>query len=298
MAKDDPTIQLSAELMNTPADVKALLDYGAAQMVHPPIANPDGSFMHFVGKDVRTQTVPALNPALPDFVTVAEVVVEPKSFTDYIIAFKSNDAICRASLGKNEIVAVLDYHGQARKDPADASGLAKPNRLAHTVTLQCPFDRDYAKWRAVFGGKKFDQRELAELIEDLIHTIHEPAAADLLEMIADLKVDRQIKFKSARNERNGNVQFTYEEVDVPGSSATASAVTGAVSLPEKIAIVTPIFQGGPATLLEAKLRYRMDKGVVAFTIAVPGLVNVEREAFRSIGEHVRQDTGTPVYYVA
>lgn len=51
-------------------------------------------------------------------------------------------------------------------------------------------------------------------------------------------------------------------------------------------------------VLEARLRYSMDKGQVAFRFVVPGIEKAERDAFRSFGEHVREKTGVPVYYVA
>jgi len=279
--------------LELPADVADLLRMGETWTVSDPFTGPDGSITHFIGEKIHAVTVPALNPILPDFVSAEEVVVEPLSFIDYISLFKSSTAICKASLGQNQILAILDYHGSARAGDRDA---ASAGRLRHTITLKCPFDRDYAKWRAVLGGAKtFDQRELAEFIEDMIHTISNPPAADLLESIADLKIDRAVKFKSFRNEENGNISFAYEEIDAPANQVPGN---GKVSLPKEVVIVTPIFQGGPAVELRAKLRHRMDKGVVAFRFAVPGLDNEERIAFRSIGEDVREKTGTPVFYTA
>lgn len=269
-------------------DAEALLRMGESQALHPPITNPDGSITHFHGRDTHRVNVNALNPILPSFVTAAEVVIEPISFIDYIRTFKSPTAICKASLGGNQIVAYLDYHGAAQTGVAVG---AVPNRLQHTVTLMCPFDRDYAKWRKAFNGGKFDQRELAEFIEDMIHTISEPAAADLLEAVADLNIDRQVRFKSVRNERNGNLSIAYEEMDA------ASPGQGTISLPEHIVIVLPIFQGAVAVQLKVRLRYRLDKGAIVFLMSVPGLDNEERIAFRSIGEKVREDTNTPVFYV-
>lgn len=286
MAKTDP-ITVPLELDATTADVEALIRYGRDSAVAPPVTNPDGSITHFLGKDVQRVVVPAVNPVLPTFVAQSETVVEPASFIAYITDFKSPTAICKASLKTNSIVAVLDYHGRAR----EAGEAAVPGRGAHQVVLQCPYDLDYAKWKKAFSTP-FDQKQLAEFIEDMIHTISRPAAADLLEAIGDMKIDRAVRFRSARNDRNGNVAFTYEEVDVEHPDS------GVLTLPEHIQIVVPIFQGGISQAFEVRLRFRMDKGVVTFLLSVPGLDKEEREAFRRIGEEVREKTATQVYYVA
>lgn len=270
--------------VNTFADA---FDRGLAFSVAEQMTKPDGTIVVFSGKDMKTTEFPPLNRPLPAYVTLAEVVVEPASFIDYITNYKSVSAICRASLGQNRITALLDYHGRAREGTADA---ATPNHLAHSVTLLCPYDVDYAKWRDTFG-KKLDQRELGEFITEMLYTIGSPPAADLLEAIADLKVDRKVSFKSARNDRNGNVQFTYDETD-------DDSVHGQVTLPEGIQVVVPIFQGGNPQAFDVRLRYRLDKGAIVFILDLPGRDKAERDAFRSIGEKVRTDTNTPVFYVA
>jgi len=292
MAREQMTTPLRAEIETTIGDVALLLDRGRDSAVAAPIANADGSVTHFVGKDVHPVTVPALNPVLPEFVSQQETMVEPASFAAYITQFKSPTAICRASLGKNSIVAVLDYHGRARENDSKA---AVPGRSAHTVTLLCPFDLDYARWRPVFQGKQtFDQSELARFLEDMIHTIGAPPAGDLLDAIADLEIVRHVHFKSARNDRNGNINIAYQELD----DENVAGRDGSLTLPDHVEIVVPIFQGGNPVQLTAKLRHRMDKGQVAFSLIVPSIDVKEREAFRAIGDGVAKDTDTPVFYVA
>lgn len=271
----------------TRGDVEVAIDALGDKFVSSSFALADGGTLVLRGKDLVAEKFPALNPVLPDFVTTAETVIEPASFKDYVASYKSETAICKASLGSNKIVAVLDYHGRAREGDRLS---AVPNRMAHTVTLLCPWDLDYAKWREAFG-KPMDQNAFANLLEDLVHTISEPAVADLAEAIDDLRIDRAIRFKSKVNRRNGTVQFTYEETEPDGD-----AEGGEVRLPEVVKIVVAMFQGGELVQLDAKLRYAIDKGKVFFTLAVPGIDKLERDQFRRIGEDVRSVTGTPVFY--
>lgn len=270
-------------------DVETVLDEMGDHYVSEGLPLANGDEVRFVSQKLKREVLLALNPVLPEFVTQTETVVEPASFKDYIIAYKSTTAICRASLSRNEIIAVLDYHGRARQAERDA---ALPQRCVHNVTLKCPFDLDYAKWRAVFD-KPLSQGMLGTLLEDMVHTIAEPAVADLQEAIDELRIDRAVKFQSKVNRRNGTVQLTYEEVEGDGTNGG-----GRVNLPEEIKIVLPVFQGGELVQLDAKLRYAMEKGVVIFKVVVPGLDKVERDQFRRIGEDVRNVTDTPVFYTA
>jgi hypothetical protein len=278
-------------LSSLPADVVALLATGKDTSVSDPVSNPDGSRTYFLGEGIHAHKIEPLNKTLPDRVSQVETVVEPASFVDYVTQFKTSTAIFRASLSKNTIEAVLDYHGRAREADRDH---ALPQPLTHKITLNCPFDVDYAKWRKVFG-QPLKQGEFAELIEDMIHTIAAPPASDLTEAINDLKVDRAVRFKSGRNERNGTVQLTYEEVDAEGSGDIGS---GRIGLPQEIQLITSIFQGGPLVNLVVKLRYRLERGTISFILAVPGLDKIERDHFRTIGEDVSTKTGTPIFYTA
>ncbi|MBK1793388.1 DUF2303 family protein [Devosia sp. WQ 349] len=272
----------------TRGDVEVALEAIEASYLSPAMKAPNGDDYYFIGDGLRLQNIPALNPVLPARVAQSETVVEPASFIDYITMFKTSTAICKASLSRNQIVAVLDYHGRAR----EGADHALPQPQTHLATLQCPFDLDYAKWRKVIG-QPLGQHAFAELLEDMVHTISEPPVADLMDAINDLKIDREVRFKSGRNDRNGTVQITYEEVDSEGQRSD-----GRVALPQEVKIVVPIFQGGGLIQLDAKLRYRMDKGTIAFIIAVPGLDKLERDEFRRIGEDVRNKTNTPVFYTA
>lgn len=278
----------NTELKTPRGDVDAVLAELGDHYVSAPVDTPDGGQIVFISEKLTAKEIKPLNPKLPDFVTASLTVIEPTSFKEYIIAFKSSTAICRASLGQNNIVAVLDYHGDARKGDREE---AVPQRCTHSVTLSCPYDLDYAKWKKIFD-EPLSQNDFGNVLEDLVHTIAEPAVADLEEAIDSLRIDKAVRFQSKVNRRNGNVTFVYDEVDSPGQTDSG----GTVSLPEEVKIVVSIFQGGPAIQLTAKLRYRLDKGQVKFILVVPGLDAIERDQFRRIAEDVRQVTNTPVFY--
>lgn len=270
-------------------DVAAALDAVAGKFVSEVYTDERGDEHLFVALGLRRETIPALNPALPVFVDQREEFVEPASFERYLIGYKSPTAICRASLRQNSITAVLDYHGQARTEAGDG---AVPGRCKHVAVLTCPWDLDYAKWRKVLG-EFLPQQAMLEFLEDMIHTIAQPVAADLLEAFGDIHIGRITRFRSRRNDKNGTVTVLYDEQDETGTTKD-----GSLELPDNVVLVLPMFQGGEVETLTAKVRVRMDKGVLLLGLAVPGLDKRERDGFRKIGDGVAEATGTPVFYVA
>lgn len=273
------------------ADSVQLIDRASSLFVSPTIERPDGSALVLASERLTEIEIPALNPVLRDHVVQAEELVENASFIAYLVAYASKTAFCRASLSQNRIDAVLDYHGRARTSDTDA---AVPGRCTHTATLLCPFDVDYAKWRPILLGEKMLlQRDFIEFLQDMIHTVHAPPAAELLEVAEDLAIDRVVRFRSASNDRNGNVKFTYDEQDEGGGPHN-----GEYKLPEHVQLILPIFQGGNPQVLEPRLRYRMKDGILMLGLKLAGIETKEREAFRSIAEKVRADTKIDVYYTA
>ena len=75
-------------------DVAAALDAVAGSYVSPGFKSDDGGTHVFVGAGLRRESFAPLSPFLPDFVTQSETLIEPKSFIDYLIAFRSSTAIC------------------------------------------------------------------------------------------------------------------------------------------------------------------------------------------------------------
>jgi Uncharacterized conserved protein (DUF2303) len=276
---------------NVRGDVEVALDALGDKFVSAPIILADGRTILLHSATLRLHEIAALNPVLPDHVIGSEVVIEEDSFIAYVLQFASSTAVCKASLAKNQIEAVLDYHGRAREGGEAVNDGAVPQRLAHKATLQCPYDLDYAKWKAVFG-KPLEPKTLAYFVEDMIHTIGTPPAADLLEAVNDFKLERVVRFKTARSDRSGTISFGYEETDVEGGGEH----DGTIKLPQEIEIIVPIFQGGNPIQLKAKLRYVMDKGKLSFILAVAQLDKIERDTFRNIGERVARETKLPVFY--
>ena len=60
----------------------------------------------------------------------------------------------------------------------------------------------------------------------------------------------------------------------------------------------PIFQGAQPSALTTRLRYRLQDGKLFLGLVLNGIETKEREAFRAIGEKVREEAALAVFYVA
>ncbi len=234
--------------------------------------------------------VEPLDKPLPDRITASETFIEPDSLIAYIEAFRRPEMIAKASLSNRTIVVVLDYHTPVETPEGGTLTLpAEVGAGTHKATLDCLFDPDFAKWKALFD-KPIPQEAFGDLVEDMIHTIADPAAAELITAVRDIEIDRVSKIKSKINKRDGTTNLILEEVD--------TAKTTSYSIPTAVTLAVPVFQGGPLVGIMCYLRYSIDQQGLKFKLVPPGLEKTIRDEFRRIAEEVRRDTSVPIYYTA
>lgn len=259
-----------------------------------PIVLPNGDTVIFHGSDISHYHVPNLNPILPDDVKASEVFAEPGSLAQYVVMFKTPTAILKASVSAFTVIALLDYHEPVH----DADGnefdgervklAPKPNRVQHHATYKAELHPDFVKWRQKFG-QPLGQVEYAEFIEDMLHTIVEPEAADLLEALTDLKVHRAAQFENKVDLRGGKINLTFKEEDSQG---------GRIALPDHIVLGVPIFLGGATLRLTLKLRYKLEGRTLKLFVVCPGIETTVRNEFQLIAETIRDRTETPLFFTA
>lgn len=241
------------------------------------VRTPEGYTWHEIG---------ALNPKLPEFVTQAETQIDQDSFNAYVTRFKTVNTVIFAHPFTPSMTAVLDYHGESDGSLTPATA----NHHVHVSTFACEFDEDWKRWREI-DRREIGQYEFACFIEEMLHTIGEPDGADLLDMAANLKINRGIVMKSTKRLDNGTIDVEYREEDT-----ASTAKTGSINLPDEITIVAPIYMLREAQAVVAKLRYRVEKGEpLRFRIDILNRKTIELEAFRVMAGEVAEATGCPVY---
>lgn len=154
------------------------------------------------------------------------------------------------------VTAIFDDHGGDVGD--DDEGHLAAGWREHRAVLEVRMDPDWMAWAAV-DGKRMDQVELAEFLNDQLHVITAPRAAELVSAITTFSTRRNVTFSQVVNLDSGEQEFTY--LDKQGHEAAGTAV-----LPNKISLGLRPFYGAPETVLEVWLRYRLDQGRLTFTL--------------------------------
>lgn len=163
-----------------------------------------------------------------------------------------------------------------------------PGWQAHICTLGLELDEDWTKWTGRHGVL-MSQEEAAEFIEDLLHTVVEPDAADLLEVVSSLQVHRQMVVGQTVQLRSGATQITYSDDD------TASAGHGTLEVPSRFTVQTPVFAGAPATQFTCRFRYRQQGRALKVAYLIDRRRQIERGAFAAVIAQISA-TGRPVLF--
>jgi len=159
-----------------------------------------------------------------------------ESFLAYYERFHNDASVVFVDREAAKVEAVLDYHAEG----APAWG-------SHRIKYQMPYTPEWRAWKAG-DGKKMNQVEFSEFIEERIADFDEPEGAAMLEVAKNLKAQKKVEFASAVNIANGDVQFTYE---------TETHAKGHVDVPETFSIGVKLFEDGNGYRVEARLRYRI-----------------------------------------
>jgi uncharacterized protein YfdQ (DUF2303 family) len=203
-------------------------------------------------------------------VTLSDV----ESFTAYLGRLGTADTMVYASIEDERITAVLNDH-PALDEPGGADAVAAGRRddIAQLVL------RTSEDWQTITtkSAKMWPQRQFAELIEDLAHTVVTPDSATMLEIASTLNVRQNIDFGSRVRTQSGDVEFRFEQT----SDARAGRDTR-VEIPTVIAFEAPVWVGSPPVRIEARLRFHASEGGCVMGYRLMRLGEVVESAFRDL----------------
>ena len=142
----------------------------------------------------------------------------------------------------------------------------------HRAVLQLTTTVAWQRWTAV-DGKAISQVELAELVEDRIADIAEPAGADLLELAQSLQATKSVEFRSDQRLANGAVNLKFVE-----NIEASAGRDGSMVIPTKITLVVAPFQGADPVPVQVRFRYRLSGGKLSFVLIIDQRDEVIRRA--------------------
>lgn len=201
-------------------------------------------------------------------------VYDATSFINYVQKFKDADTVIFADKVNRSFTAVLDYHG-----------VDKARWGRHRAVLAARQTEAWKRWVEA-DGKRMNQADMAQFIEDNIPDIASPPGAELVEVARNLEAKKDVTFLSTQRPQNGSVNFHYQET-VQGSMRG-----GDLAIPEQFILGLTPFEGCSPYKVTARLRYRIEAGgKLAIWFDLLRVEDIVEEAFKEITEDVTGGVG-------
>ncbi|MEU8329833.1 DUF2303 family protein [Micromonospora sp. NPDC048839] len=208
-------------------------------------------------------------------------VRDAASFLAYYDKHASPTAEVYADRDRNTITAILDAH--------TAHG-GQPEWQQHRVTLTLRHSDAFKAWQGI-SGNLLTQTQFAEFIEDHRADVHDPTAADLLELAQTFQATTKVSFKSSTMLKSGQRQLAYvEQIDAAGGQR------GDLLIPDYLQLAIAVYEGATvADTVTARLRYRIDgEGRLRIGVILDQLTDVIATAFEGVISEIDAQVPVPV----
>lgn len=184
-------------------------------------------------------------------------------------------AMIFASRDKSTVTAHLDYPA-----PGDTS------HMDHDAVLVCTRSDDWTKWLQS-NKKPMGQVEFAEFLDEMHHTISDPAPAYISELAMKFEVTSTSRFESRGSRTDGSFSLVYSD---------EKETKGTLKFPEKIELELRPIEYGEVVSVLAHLRYRIQEGgSLKFHYVLQQVDRIADEAFQKVCSQVANATATTVY---
>lgn len=194
----------------------------------------------------------------------------------------SNQTTVWADVEQASVTSILNDHSDVAAN--------RPGWRDHRLSLKLRYDADWLAWTK-HDGKLLDQATFAEHIEDLVHTVTRPSAAEMLEVSRTFQAKRNVSFSSATRLDSGDVQFDYT------TETTAKAGKGNVEVPTEFELVLPVYVNTDPVVVRARLRYRVHDGGglgIGYALLRPDLV--KQSAFTMVFNGIKNGTAATEFF--
>jgi uncharacterized protein YfdQ (DUF2303 family) len=209
--------------------------------------------------------------------------LEVESFIEHVNRFKDEGSAIFADTQSVRLNAVFDYH------KADA-----PRWGQHRAVYTCPLSRQWQLWIAA-NEKEMSQDTFADFIDanlkDLASRRGNEISDDIAQPAAVVEMARNLSVRS-------NVVFERKVDPTTGASSLVSKDerdASSTKIPRAFLLGIPVFEGGAAYQIEARLRLKMQGGRPTFSFALYQTDVILRDAFGEVRTKVKDATALPVF---
>jgi uncharacterized protein YfdQ (DUF2303 family) len=230
-----------------------------------------------------------LEPAKPlpvlDYIKSAVELTDVESFIAYVKRYQTAETVIFATLPLNgappSFTAVFDYHA-AKADGAEQQA----RRVAHKATYPCPFSVEWLAWTER-NGKPQPQMDFVNFIEANAIDVVAPDSATMMEMVMNFEARTEVVFTSKVDRTMGaKVLLFNEKID-----ANSNGPLSSMKVPEFLELRLPVFEGGEAFPIRARMEYRPRDGALKIAYHLLRPVDVLREALASLDADIEAATG-------
>lgn len=233
------------------------------------LANQAAPFA-WVGGRVQDLEPHLANPVLK---RGTRTLIDRDSFVTHVNDHKQKGTAIFASLSGAKLTAVFDDH-----EPGEEG---KAGWQKHQVILDLQADPDWRQWLDL--SKPVEQDEFAQALQDLSHTIEEPDAAAVRDIVLKFQATQVRSFeRPVFNEQTDSVTIGYKD---------ETEQAGSMRLPEKLYLAVSPYRSVAPVTTEAFTRFRFSGGKVLFCVKIIRPDKVEEESFRQVVRHIEEKTG-------
>jgi uncharacterized protein YfdQ (DUF2303 family) len=239
---------------------------------------PGGGFLAVVPEGFRLQAVEDMDVA-PIITRRAPRFFETGSFVNYVTAFKVQDRTrIFVNPESSSACAVIDY---------DAPGA--PDRGVHRAHLALTLSPEWQAWQqaaAITKSRGFTQEEFAEFLEEHDVDVAAPTSAELVELVTNMQITKNVSYKRSVRLQDGTQQFSY----INDNEA------GAQKFPSQLVLGIPVFKGGERYRVTVLIRYRLqDGGSLRFALVIHRAEEIVHDALQGDIAAIQEATGVPVH---
>jgi uncharacterized protein YfdQ (DUF2303 family) len=206
-----------------------------------------------------------------------KVFREVKSFNSYVLKhFVDGETVISADRAEAIFNCVFDDHSKI-----------EPGRGNFMASLVLSFSDQWESW----SGKNkeyFSQSDFAEFLEDNRVDFmamddgenKNLSAVELIGLVEQLQSTRKCSFSSKINRVDGSVQFAFQNGE--------KSEKGNISIPERMTLAIPVYDGGDIFAVEIRLRHRIntESGGLKFFYVIDQMERIEKKAFDKMRDRV------------
>lgn len=223
----------------------------------------------------------------------------PRTVNDRIV---TDTASFRAEIARRPLIEGLStIWGNRQKgeitavyDELPGAAISDYTRRGDRLILRFVPDPDWATLFKAADGNYHGQEEFADLIEYAGHLITSHPAAELMEIVRDIRASSKGSFESKATPDTGSQRIVYSE-EVAVRSGKTGPTSKELEVPKEITLAARPFEDYPLVDVKCWLRLRVNQGQLGLALIPQPYQHLVRDAWSHVTTELAEKLGVPVY---